>query len=98
MAIPEKNKVNNESTSDSLTKKLLLTSLGAWFLGKEVDVKLRGSQNEIRVVSSVLLASKKLHEELHRSDASINSAMESLQRKRIAAEEFEKTFGISWPL
>lgn len=98
MTIPEKKNLNNESNRDGLARKLLLTSLGAWFLGKEVDVKLHGSQNEIKIISNALLASKGLHEELNSSEVTVESAMEKLRSKKIAAEEFEKTFGVSWPL
>lgn len=96
MSIPEKNKTNESHLG--LTKKLLLTSLGAWFLGKDVDVKLRGTQNEIKVMSAALLASKNLHEELLRPEATVDSVVGKLNSKRVAAKEFEKTFGISWPL
>jgi hypothetical protein len=88
MTSPEKKKVN-ELRQDSLAKKLLLTSLSAWLVNKDVDVKIRGSQNEIRVISNALAASNRLRED---------SIVENLRSKDLAAAEFEKVFGMPWPL
>jgi hypothetical protein len=97
MTSPEKKKVN-ELRQDSLAKKLLLTSLSAWLVNKDVDVKIRGSQNEIRVISNALAASNRLREDLNRPDVTVNSIVENLRSKDLAAAEFEKVFGMPWPL
>lgn len=78
--------------------KLLLASLSAFLVGRLVNVKLRGTADQMKSVSEALIASKELHEELHRPGATVSSVMERLQRKRDAADHFEMQYGIKWPL
>jgi 8-oxo-dGTP pyrophosphatase MutT (NUDIX family) len=82
----------------NLLGKIFFTTLGAWLVGKAVNTKIRGSQNEVRVVTDAMLATKMLHEELKRPDATVESVMDALTTKHVSAKEFEKTFNIPWPL
>ena len=82
----------------SLTGKMFLASLGAWLVGKVVNTKLRGNQDEITAVSNALMASRKFQEELRRPGASVQSVIEKLHIKQMSASEFERVLGVPWPL
>jgi hypothetical protein len=82
----------------NLTGKIMLASLGAWMLGKIVNTKLRGNQSEVTAISNALLASRKFQDELRRPGASVQSVIEKLQVKNMSAAEFERVFGVRWPL
>lgn len=97
MVDPGKEKLNEEYYLN-LTGKLLVVSLGAWLVGKLVNMKIRGTRNEITAVSNALLASKRFQEELNRPGASVESVMEKLRVKQMSASEFERVLGVRWPL
>ena len=82
----------------SLTGKLMLASLGAWLVGKLSNVKIRGSKDEIEIIASALLSSKKFQDELKKPGASVQSVIDKLRVKNMSASEFEKVLGIPWPL
>ena len=67
-------------------------------LGKIVNTKLRGNQSEVTAISNALLASRKFQDELRRPGASVQSVIEKLQVKNMSAAEFERVFGVRWPL
>lgn len=87
-----------ENDNIDLSKKIMLASLGAMIIGRQVNTKLRGTKKEINAISSILSASKNLHEEIKSPNASIESIMEKLNIKKNSAFEFEKIFGVPWPL
>ena len=82
----------------NLTGKIMLASLGAWMLGKIVNIKLRGNQSEVTAIANALMASRRFQDELRHPGASVQSVMEKLRVKNMSAAEFEKTLGIRWPL
>lgn len=82
----------------NLTGKLLLTTLGAWMLDEVVNTKLRGSEQEVKAIVNVLVSSRRFQNELHSPGATIQSIVEKLNVKNIAAVEFERVLGIQWPL
>jgi hypothetical protein len=82
----------------NLTGKIFLASLGAWLVGKVVNTKLRGSQDEITAVSNALMASRRFQEELRKPGASVQSVIEKLRIKQMSASEFERVLGVPWPL
>jgi hypothetical protein len=88
----------NEGADLSLTGKLFFASLGAWLIGRTVKTKLRGTPDEIRVVANALMSSRRFQDELRRPGASVGSVMEKLKVKQMSADEFERVFGIPWPL
>jgi len=104
-SMPEKNEdaVNesNEQLNElhmNLLGKIFFTTLGAWLIGKAVNTKIRGTQDEVRTVANAMLASKQFQEELRRPGASVKSVIDKLGVKHMTAKEFEKTFNIPWPL
>ncbi len=82
----------------NLTGKLLLASLGAWLVGKVVNTKIRGNQDEMNAVANALMASRRFQDELHRPGASVQSVIEKLKIKQMSASEFERVLGVAWPL
>lgn len=82
----------------NLTGKLLLVSLGAWLVGKVVNTKIRGNQDEMNTVANALMASRRFQDELHRPGASVQSVIEKLKIKQMSASEFERVLGVAWPL
>ena len=59
----------------NLLGKILFVALGAWLVNKVTNIKIRGSESEIRAVSNALLASKRFQEELRKPGATIDSVM-----------------------
>ena len=78
--------------------KVFFATVGAWLVGKAITTKLRGSQNEVKTVANVLLATKRLQEELYRPTATVESIVEKIGEKHMSAKEFERTFNVPWPL
>lgn len=94
----DKEDVLNERLYVNLTGKLLLASLGAWLVGKVVNTKIRGNQDEISAVSNALMASRRFQDELNKPGASVQSVIEKLRVKQMSASEFERVLGVKWPL
>lgn len=83
---------------DSLNDRLFATSLYSLIVGKDAGFKLRASKKEMSALSEVLKATKTLHEELNKEDATLISISSKLHEKNLKAIEFERLFGIRWPL
>ena len=82
----------------NLLGKIFFTTLGAWLIGKEVNMKIRGTNEQVRSVANALIATKQLNEEFNDSSATVESVMEKLNIKHTATSEFERQFNIRWPL
>lgn len=82
----------------NLTGKILLASLGAWMVGKVVNTKIRGTRSEIEAVTEALLSSRRFQDELRRPGATIDTVMDKLRVKQMSASQFERVFGVRWPL
>lgn len=82
----------------SLTGKMFLATLGAWMVGKYVNTKIKGSRDEVQAVTNALLASKKFQEELRKPGATVQSVIDKLHVKQMSASEFQRVFGVPWPL
>lgn len=78
--------------------KLFFATLGAWLLGRTVNTKLRGSNEQINAVANALSASKKFQDELNRPGATVDSVIQKLGVKHMSASEFERVMGVPWPL
>lgn len=92
------NDILGEGAYFSLTGKLMLASLGAWLVGKVVNTKIRGNQEEITAVTNALLSSRRFQDELNHPGATVESVMEKLRIKQMSASEFERVLGVRWPL
>lgn len=90
-------KVINELKTNLLGK-IFFATVGAWLVGKAVNVKLRGTNEQVQTVANALLASKKFQDELKHPGATVESVMNKLSVKHMTAQEFEKQFNIPFPL
>ena len=82
----------------NLLGKVFLAGVAAWLVGKATNLKLRGSSSEINSVAQALLASRAFQEELSRPGATVESVMQKLGVKHMSSREFERTFGVPFPL
>lgn len=82
----------------NLVGKMMLTAIGAWMAGKATNLKFRGSKREVEAVANALQASKKFQDELRKPGASVANVMDKLGVKHMTAREFERMFGVKWPL
>jgi len=82
----------------NLLGKLTLAAMGAWMVGKMTNIKFRGSASDVKTVANALMASRRFQDELRRPGATVDSVMRKLGVKNMTARDFERTFGIAWPL
>lgn len=82
----------------NLLGKIFFSAVGAWLVGKKVNLKVRGTPEEIQATQNAMMASRRFQEELERDGATVESVMQNLGLKHAAAREFEKILGVPWPL
>lgn len=82
----------------NLFGKIFFATCAAWLLGKAVNTKFRGTKEQADAVASALLSSRKFQEELRKPGASVESVIQKLGVKHMSAAQFERTFGVPWPL
>jgi hypothetical protein len=86
---------------DNLTAigQLFFGSVLAWITrGTELHFKVKGKPEEVQAFTNVAFASKKFQEEVANPSATIESVMQKLNTKNLAAVEYEKVTGQRWPL
>jgi len=82
----------------NLLGKIFFTACAAWLVGKATNIKLRGTQEEIRAVSEAMMSSRRFQEELENPGATMDSVMNKLGLKHASAREFERILNVPWPL
>lgn len=82
----------------NLLGKIFFVTAAAWLVGKAVNMKIRGSPQEVQAVASALMASRRFQDELNRPGATVESVMQKLNLKHASAREFERILGVPWPL
>ena len=82
----------------NIVGKLFLSALAAWSAGKKTGLKIKGTKQEIEVLTSALDASNEFQKELRKTDATVESVVEKLASKHAKGKEFEELTGIPWPL
>ena len=82
----------------SVTGKVFLAAVAASLLGKISNVRVRGTQEQIDALKDALMASREFQDELERPGATVQQVMDKLQLKNISAEEFERRFGVPFPI
>lgn len=87
-----------EKLQISTMGKILLAGAAAFIIGRLPHLKIKGSPEEIEVVKSALLASKKFHEMLNQPGQTAEKIIQQLNIKNMSADAFTRTFGIPWPL
>jgi len=78
--------------------KIFLTSVAAWLVGKAINLKIRGTPEEVNAVAQAMIDSRRFQEELERPGATVDSVMNKLNLKHASAREFERVLGIKFPL
>jgi 8-oxo-dGTP diphosphatase len=96
-SLDKRNTMLNELHTNLLGK-IFVATLGAWLVGKVVNTKIRGTNEQVNAVSNALLASRRFQEELQRPGATVESVVQKLNVKHMSAAEFERVFQIPWPL
>ena len=82
----------------NLLGKIFFTACAAWLVGKATNVKVRGTEQEIRALSNAMMASKRFQDELRQPGATVESVMAKLGLKHANAREFERVLNVPWPL
>ncbi len=82
----------------NLLGKVFFAAVAAWVVGKAVNLKIRGTPDEIQAVSNAMMASRRFQDELSRPGATVESVMHQLGLKHASAREFERILGVPWPL
>lgn len=82
----------------NLLGKIFFAAVGAWLVGKATNLKIRGTEEEIKAVSDAMMASRRFQDELERPGATVESVMQLLGLKHASAREFERILGVPWPL
>jgi hypothetical protein len=82
----------------NLLGKIFFTAAAAWLIGRAVNLKIRGTPQEVQTVANAMMASRRFQDELDRPGASVESVMQKLQLKHASAREFERILGVPWPL
>jgi hypothetical protein len=78
--------------------KIFLTSVAAWLVGKAINLKIRGTPEEVNAVAGAMIASRRFQDELNRPGATVDSVMNKLNLKHASVREFEQVLGIKFPL
>lgn len=77
----------------------LFAAVAGWITkNSKQKIVLKGSAEQVAAVQSAMLSTKNFHESLQNPAANLNVIAEALQKKHDSAENFERTFGISWVL
>lgn len=80
------------------SSKLFLAGVAAWLIGNKVQMKVKGTQSEMRQFTAALIASKKFQNELSKTDSSAESVIDKLHAKNAAARDFKEMTGLDWPM
>lgn len=89
----------NTLGNDPYTQKVLFESVASWVSrGKKLNIDLVGTNDQIKIIKDVMIETKKFQDELFHDQTNLNDVFDKLSMKHVAAEAFEKTFGISWVL
>lgn len=82
----------------NLLGKIFFVTAAAWLVGRAVNMKIRGTPDEVQAVANAMMASRRFQDELNRPGATIESVMQKLNLKHASAREFERILGVPWPL
>jgi|SRR5579863_4167770 len=82
----------------NLLGKIFFVAAAAWLVGRAVNMKIRGSPQEVQAVANAMMASRRFQDELNHPGATVESVMQKLNLKHASAREFERILGVPWPL
>jgi hypothetical protein len=78
--------------------KVFFATLGLAALGKMVRTRIRGTQEQVDAIAGALVSSRKFQEELNKPGATVDSVVQKLGVKNMSTSQFERVFGVPWPL
>lgn len=79
--------------------KLVFTGVIGWITtNSKLNWNIRGAEKEVQAMTKAVMASKAFHDEISRPGATVESVIEKMNEKALAAKEFEETTGKRWPL
>jgi len=81
----------------TLSEKNLMKASAKFILGESSGVKIKGSHEKIQSFQKVLSCSRDLYDALC-EDASIDTIMSLIEKKKTAAAKFHQVTGILWRL
>jgi len=85
----------------STTGKIFFAAVASYLSGKTGAgnfLKLKGSPEELRAISEVLVASKSLQDELKNPNSNIDKIINLMNTKSQAAATFKRITSFTWPL
>ena len=77
-------------------QKKFLAECALYIRGDLETVKFHGSRDIIEAISSALVESKKLHDQLHETP-DMSKIVNQVQKKRAAAKKLQNITGFIWP-
>ena len=66
--------------------------------GEISEIKITGSTNDVNMLTSAVIESKKLYDTLRSKEPDMSVVIEGLRRKRRAAAKLKNKMGLIWPL
>ena len=82
----------------NMLEKIFYSAISAWLAGRPTNIKIKGSRAELRTLSNALSATKSFQAELQNPNATIESIITKMTVKNAATQQFQRDFGIDWPL
>lgn len=87
----------NQLTRENSHK--LFKNIAMWLCeNKVVELDLNGTPDQMLVIKEAIMASKRFQDELSNPAANLETITERLRSKHSAANRFQETFGLQWPL
>jgi len=77
-------------------QKIFLAECALYIKGDLETIKLRGPRDVVKAISSALVESKKLHDQLHEA-SDMSKIVKQVQKKRTAAKKLQNITGFIWP-
>jgi hypothetical protein len=94
----KKNPLLTEGLQLTTFGKIFLSLAGAWTLGRIVNAKIRGSKSQVEAIANAMASSRKYQEELKKPGATPEAVLQKLGVKNLCSQNFQKIFGVPWPL
>ena len=80
------------------SRKRFFSKVAAVILGESKQLNIKGSKSEINALREVMYVTRGLHYTLNKNDSKLSSVVNLIQRKHVAAQNFEDKFGFRWIL
>ena len=73
----------------------LLTTMAT---GQKSPFKITGDKEKLDALTKVVQSTKQFQDELKRPGATVDSVIRQLDMKNMDAKDFERIFGVTWPI